>query len=142
MRPRESGPRAQELTPALVAAAVPLAGAPSSTTPMQNFSRRAQAFLLWMASKSAVASSPATITMESAPPGCSLLYSVESYTFPFTTNHESCSVVCFATSDMGMRRSPPAAGAAAAGGAAAVESFSFEPNPNKPNPPPQNPIVE
>mmetsp|Transcript_4632 Transcript_4632/g.16637 ORF Transcript_4632/g.16637 Transcript_4632/m.16637 type:complete len:274 (+) Transcript_4632:1008-1829(+) len=51
-----------------------------------------------MASNSSVASWPAVIRMDSAPPGWSARYSVASYTFPSCTNQADFSVLCLAIS--------------------------------------------
>lgn len=75
-----------------------------------------------MGVKMAVASRPATLFIGADPPGCDslanclqrrhggrvLLTSVRSYTFPSMTTQQSSGVLCFWTSENGMRPLPEA----------------------------------
>jgi len=97
---------------------------------MAYFSSSVHALVEWIASKSSVASSPPSIVIDSAPPGCSSRYSVQSKTTPLTAIHESSSALCAASSAGVMTRRLTVSGrfahsAAPRGSLAAVDVAVF-----------------
>mmetsp|Transcript_2901 Transcript_2901/g.9146 ORF Transcript_2901/g.9146 Transcript_2901/m.9146 type:complete len:358 (-) Transcript_2901:837-1910(-) len=116
------------------------AGAPPCSVPMRYFSSSFHAFSEWSASKSSVASVPAAIRMEEAPPGCSSRYGVASYTTPLTAIQQSSLVECLAISASENCFSPPVgAAAAAAAGTAAFGASPCLPSTCSSNQPPKLP---
>merc|ERR1719445_543214 len=74
-----------------------------ATSPFSNSFIISDAASEWITdSNCSVQSVPAYAISTPSPPGCSSMNSVTSYTLPLITSQQSASVLCFATSDIGI----------------------------------------